>query len=69
MALKDWKKDNENRWSRKETNKNWNSLTIKGVRNSNYKFVVKDAIRYGIKQFFKTKSEALKFVKSYMRKY
>ena len=73
MALKDWKKinirremdkweDNYGRWIYITKTKNISGKKVYGVDSNDPNF-------YNNMQFFKTKQEALKFAKEYMRKH
>ena len=76
MALKDWKKYGQNTWGRKESYAGFGTPTPGHrleISSWDGNFIVRKLIRgssgwntYKIKSF-KTKSQALKFVKSYMR--
>lgn len=66
MALKDWKKIGKNDWQ-KTINNNWNILWY-GKFAAGYAVVMSNSKeRRIVKSGFKTKSQALKFAKQYMR--
>ena len=76
MALKDWKKVGNNTWRHYPATYNKNNVEkivleyLPGKTNS-YKWEVYFVGLYqsGVAESFKTKSQALKFAKSYMRKH
>ena len=67
MTLKDWKKDrdkgNSQGWKNKKTGEN---ITFVRFMSDNYWSFMKDG---KTKRTFKTKSQALKYAKAYMRKH
>lgn len=72
MATKDWKKVRKNVWNHKKDDGNW--IWISGV-GLNYleKFYVQVTNDYPLKpkiiKEFKTKSQALRFARDYMKKH
>jgi len=73
MALKDWKKIKNDKWQQgwyKIINgkQRWILVNHSDMRKE-YEFVYLSRARHIITKHFKTKTQALKFAKSYMRKH
>jgi len=75
MAIKDWRKDGKNDWFHKIKNIHIeiNNIPVKysALKNAGYKYninIVKNGI-FEVQQAFKTKSQALKYARNYMKKH